>query len=90
MFKGPLARIAPNILVTTDHEFWANTSTNTNYKRSNWFYQAIRLDWKIDNVVTNTNNDAHDFRRKQMIAGVRCLTPNTISPIPTGRPLTEL
>jgi hypothetical protein len=40
------------------------------YKRSDWYYQAARIEYRRDNVFSQTDNDKHEQRRKQMAPGV--------------------
>jgi hypothetical protein len=67
---GSLARIAPNVLITDSPEIWMHVNKDPRYKRSDWFYQALRIEHRRDNVFSMTDNKMHDERRLQMIAGV--------------------
>jgi hypothetical protein len=70
---GPIARVAPNHLVTSDPEFWAKiNAVRSPYRRSPWFYAAARFEPGKDNVFTDCDTDSHDARRKKMTAGVSC------------------
>jgi len=40
------------------------------YKRSEWYYSATRIEYRKDNVFSQTDNAKHDQRRKQMAPGV--------------------
>jgi hypothetical protein len=40
------------------------------YKRSNWYYKAARIEYRRDNVFSQTDNTKHEQRRKQMAPGV--------------------
>ncbi|KAF8850435.1 cytochrome P450 [Acephala macrosclerotiorum] len=66
---GPLARIGPNDLITTDidlvHRIQAARSP---YKRSNW-YRGFRLAPGIDNVLSQTDDKLHTKRRAQLSLG---------------------
>ncbi|KAK5994306.1 Cytochrome P450 monooxygenase ABA1 [Cladobotryum mycophilum] len=66
---GPVARIAPNILITSSPEVFAHMNIKPNYKRADWFYKAIRIEYRRDNVFSQTDNEKHDMRRKQMAPG---------------------
>jgi hypothetical protein len=69
--QGPIVRIAPNILMTSSPELWTKiNNVRSNYKRSNWFYRAARIEPHRDNVFSQTNDELHNARRKQMTAGV--------------------
>ncbi|KAL1863131.1 hypothetical protein Daus18300_008124 [Diaporthe australafricana] len=75
-FRGPpgtgrIARIAPNILITSSPEVWAHVNRKAGYKRSDWYYQGLRFEHRRDNVFTQTDNAKHEKRRKQMAPGVR-------------------
>lgn len=68
---GPIARIAPNHLVTSDPELWAKiNAVRSPYRRAPWYYHAARFEPGKDNVFTDCDNDSHDARRKKMAAGV--------------------
>ncbi|KAE8443237.1 hypothetical protein EG329_002105 [Mollisiaceae sp. DMI_Dod_QoI] len=66
---GPLARIGPNDIITTDinliHRIQAARSP---YGRSNW-YRGFRLAPRIDNVLSQTDDKLHTKRRAQLSPG---------------------
>ncbi|CZR67450.1 related to pisatin demethylase (cytochrome P450) [Phialocephala subalpina] len=66
---GPLTRIGPNDLITTDvgliHRIQAARSP---YKRSRW-YRGFRLAPGIDNVLSQTDDKLHTKRRAQLSLG---------------------
>ncbi|KAL7795936.1 cytochrome P450 [Trichoderma ceciliae] len=66
---GPIARIAPNVLITSSPDVWAHVNNKAGYKRSEWYYSACRIEYRRDNVFTQTDNKKHDDRRKQMASG---------------------
>lgn len=66
---GPVARITPNILITSSPELWAHVNKHDDYKRTEWYYHSMRIEHRRDNVFTQTDNALHDARRKQMVAG---------------------
>ncbi|UNI20893.1 hypothetical protein JDV02_006942 [Purpureocillium takamizusanense] len=66
---GPIARVAPNVLVTSSPDVWAHVNTKAGYKRSAWYYNACRIEHRRDNVFSQTDVAKHDFRRKQMAPG---------------------
>ncbi|CAE7215810.1 Pisatin demethylase [Pyrenophora teres f. teres] len=67
---GPIARIAPNHLITSDPEFWTQiNAVRSPYRRSTWYYHAARFEPGKDNVFTECDNDRHDARRKKMTSG---------------------
>lgn len=68
--KGRVARIAPGILVTSSPEVWAHVNRHPGYKRSDWYYHACRIEYQRDNVFSQTDNEKHERRRKQMAPGV--------------------
>ncbi|KAJ6045244.1 uncharacterized protein N7446_003446 [Penicillium canescens] len=39
------------------------------YKRSDWYYKAARIEYRRDNVFSQTDNAKHERRRKQMAPG---------------------
>ncbi|KAI8267619.1 Cytochrome P450 monooxygenase lolP1 [Colletotrichum sp. SAR11_239] len=66
---GPIVRIAPGILVTSSPDLWTHVNKNPAYKRTDWYYHACRVEYRRDNVFTQTDNAKHDARRKQMAPG---------------------
>ncbi|KAM9880438.1 cytochrome p450 [Verticillium dahliae] len=66
---GPIARIAPGILLTSSPEVWAHVNRQAGYKRSEWYYNACRVEYRRDNVFTQSDNVKHEQRRKQMAPG---------------------
>lgn len=66
---GPIARIAPNILITSSPEVWTHVNIKPTYKRSDWYYNAVRIEYRRDNVFSQADNHKHDERRKQMAPG---------------------
>ncbi|KAJ6783127.1 hypothetical protein PWT90_01425 [Aphanocladium album] len=66
---GPLARVAPNILTTSSPDVWAHVNNTPGYKRSDWYYNAVRIEHRRDNIFSQTDNAKHDLRRKQMAPG---------------------
>ncbi|KAL9941557.1 hypothetical protein ACHAQF_006947 [Verticillium nonalfalfae] len=66
---GPIARIAPGILLTSSPEVWAHVNRQAGYKRSEWYYNACRVEYRRDNVFTQSDNAKHEQRRKQMAPG---------------------
>ncbi|KXH42947.1 cytochrome P450 [Colletotrichum simmondsii] len=67
--EGLIARIAPGILVTSSPEVWAHVNRHPGYKRSDWYYHACRIEYQRDNVFSQTDNEKHEKRRKQMAPG---------------------
>ncbi|KAI0480690.1 cytochrome P450 [Xylariaceae sp. FL0804] len=66
---GPIARIGPNVLLTSSPELWTHVNIKPGYRRSEWYYKGLRIEHRRDNVFTTTDNSAHDARRKQMAPG---------------------
>ncbi|KAF0635628.1 hypothetical protein FPSE5266_20364 [Fusarium pseudograminearum] len=66
---GPIARVAPNILITSSPDLWIHVNNNPGYKRSDWYYNACRIEYRRDNVFSQTDNQKHEQRRKQMAPG---------------------
>lgn len=67
---GPIAKVAPRVLITSSPTIWAHVNKHPNYKRSDWYYKAMRLELRRDIVFTQTDNVKHEIRRKQMSPGV--------------------
>ncbi|KAH7077999.1 cytochrome P450 monooxygenase-like protein [Paraphoma chrysanthemicola] len=67
---GPIAKVAPTHLITSDPEFWAKINgVRSPYRRSTWYYHAARFEAGKDNVFTECDTARHDARRKKMAAG---------------------
>ncbi|KAJ5780422.1 hypothetical protein N7457_005582 [Penicillium paradoxum] len=66
---GPIARIAPGRLITSSPDVWMHVNNKPGYKRSDWYYRAVRLEYRKDNVFSQTDNVKHEQRRKQMAPG---------------------
>ncbi|KAK8134230.1 Cytochrome P450 [Apiospora sp. TS-2023a] len=66
---GPIARVGPNTVLTSSAEFWESVNVKPGYRRSKWFYNAARFDWRRDNVFTMIDTEQHDARRKMMAPG---------------------
>ncbi|KAH7401054.1 cytochrome P450 monooxygenase-like protein [Phaeosphaeria sp. MPI-PUGE-AT-0046c] len=78
---GPIARVAPNHLVTSDADFWAKiNAVRSPYQRAPWYYHAARFEPGKDNVFTECDNDRHDARRKKMAAGYSGRENPTLEP----------
>jgi hypothetical protein len=66
---GVLVRIAPNTLLTSEPEVWRRMSApRSSYRRSKWF-NAMRLNPGVDNVLSTRDEKRHDELRKRMTAG---------------------
>lgn len=66
---GRIARVAPNLIITSSPEVWAQVNIKAGYKRSDWYFQGFRFEHRRDNVFSQTDNKKHDERRKQMAPG---------------------
>ncbi|KAK4464346.1 cytochrome P450 [Cladorrhinum samala] len=66
---GPIARIGPDAIVTSSPEVWLHVNTKPEYKRSDWYFHAARIEYRRDNIFSQTNAELHDQRRKQIAPG---------------------
>ncbi|KAI0512742.1 cytochrome protein [Xylaria bambusicola] len=66
---GEIVIVSPSMIITSSPDLWARSNTFPGYKKSQWFYRAVRFDWREDNLFTQTDTEKHDQRRKQMIRG---------------------
>ncbi|KAJ5620039.1 hypothetical protein N7510_004023 [Penicillium lagena] len=66
---GPIARVAPRVLITSSPEVWMHVNNKPGYQRSEWYYTATRIEYRRDNVFSQTDNAKHERRRKQMAPG---------------------
>ena len=66
---GPLARVGPNHLVTSDPDLIRRmTAPRSPYRRSQWA-TAFQFKPGVDNVLSERNEERHDVLRKKMAAG---------------------
>ena len=70
LVSGPLARIGPNHLLTDDPQFVMRIlGVRSKYARGSWF-DILKLDPLLPNLVSGRNKKEHDHLRLQMSAGV--------------------
>ena len=66
---GPLARVGPNRLVTSDPELWRRVNApRSPYRRSPWF-GAFSFQPGVNNVFSEQREEQHDELRKKLAAG---------------------
>ncbi|KAL3473901.1 cytochrome P450 [Aspergillus californicus] len=66
---GPLVRIGPNEVLTTDADFLHRIqSARSQYRRSDW-YKGQQFTPGVDNLLSMTDDKTHGKRRAQMRAG---------------------
>lgn len=67
---GPIARIAPNHLITSSPELWSRiNAVRSPYARASWYYHAARFEAGKDNVFTECDSAKHDARKKKLAPG---------------------
>ncbi|GAB1317881.1 Pisatin demethylase [Madurella fahalii] len=66
---GPIARIGPNSLITSDPDVWIHINTKPGYKRSEWYFKSVRIEYRRDHIFSQTDTKLHDERKKQIIPG---------------------
>ncbi|KAK4122065.1 cytochrome P450 [Parathielavia appendiculata] len=66
---GPIARIGPNSLITSSSNVWMHINTKPEYKRSKWYFSAVRVEHQRDHIFSQTDTRLHDERRKQIAPG---------------------
>ncbi|EFE40402.1 cytochrome P450 monooxygenase, putative [Trichophyton verrucosum HKI 0517] len=64
-----VAKIAPNLIVTSSPEVWMHVTTKPGYPRSEWFFRAMRVDYQHDHLFSLTDTAEHDRRRKLLGPG---------------------
>jgi hypothetical protein len=70
IFIGPLARIGPNDLITSDPAVMRRMlGARSPYRRSDW-YIGMRFDPARDNLESQMNDEKHTALRAKMAAGV--------------------
>jgi cytochrome P450 len=66
---GPLVRIGPNHLLTSDAELLRRMQApRSKYRRSIW-YTTFRFKPRADNIISVVDEDVHEALRKKMSAG---------------------
>lgn len=76
---GPLSRIGPNILVTNDADLLRHMSgARSTYSRAAW-YDGMRLDPRVNNVISERNDKRHNALRAKMASGVSLTTSTFIA-----------
>ncbi|KAF2454651.1 pisatin demethylase [Lineolata rhizophorae] len=66
---GPLARIGPNHLLTSDPDIIRRMNApRSPYRRSGW-YSTFRFKPRSDNIISVTSEERHEELRKKMAAG---------------------
>jgi hypothetical protein len=72
-FVGTIARAAPNLLVTNEVNLLRRMSAaRSPYTSADW-YDGLRLDPKINNVVSERNDKLHNALRAKISVGVSLL-----------------
>ncbi|KAL2193783.1 cytochrome P450 [Corynascus similis CBS 632.67] len=66
---GPIARVGPNSLITSNADVWLHVNTKPGYKRSDWYFKACRVEYQRDHIFSQTDTKLHDERRKQIAPG---------------------
>ncbi|KAM5433052.1 hypothetical protein MferCBS31731_007276 [Microsporum ferrugineum] len=66
---GPVAKIEPNLVVTSSPEVWMHVTTKPGYTRADWFFRAMRVDYQHDHLFSLTDAAEHDRRRKLLGPG---------------------
>lgn len=84
---GPIARVGPNSLLTSDPELWMHmSSVRSSYSRAPWFVRATRFQAGKDHVFSQTDEQKHKIRRQQMAPGVRPPHPSPLPLFPARNP----
>ncbi|KAK4155663.1 cytochrome P450 [Chaetomidium leptoderma] len=66
---GPIARVGPNALITSNADVWIHVNTKPGYKRTKWYFEACRVEHQRDHIFSQTDTKLHDERRKQIAPG---------------------
>lgn len=69
-FPGPVARVGPNLLVTSDAELLRKIGmARSTYSRAEW-YDAMKFDPRINNTISENNEKKHNELRYKLSHGV--------------------
>jgi hypothetical protein len=72
--SGELARVGPNVLLTSDPELMQRmSSTKSGYTRSEW-YSSHKLDVDRDNLFSTLDGKLHSGKRAKIAKGVSIFT----------------
>ncbi len=75
---GPLARIGPNNLITSDPDIFRHMlSVRSQYERGKWF-DFLRLNPHKANLITERNRIVHNKLRARMAAGVSLIPEDPV------------
>ncbi|KAK0701343.1 cytochrome P450 [Apiosordaria backusii] len=66
---GKIARIGPNSVLSSSPEVWIHVNTKPGYKRSEWYFKAVRVEYQRDNIFSQTDTEKHDATRKKIAPG---------------------
>ncbi|EFR00716.1 pisatin demethylase [Nannizzia gypsea CBS 118893] len=66
---GSIAKIAPNLIITSSPEVWMHINNKPGYTRADWFFRAMRVDYRHDHLFSLTDAAEHDRRRKLLGPG---------------------
>jgi hypothetical protein len=70
LYQGPLARIAPNVLLTSDVELMRRIAApRSQYRKSDW-YMAFRFNPERDSVISHRDDAAIAQLRTKLSPGV--------------------
>lgn len=68
--SGTPVRIGPNMIVTDDPDtIRAMTATNSKFRRGHW-YKGMRLDPRINNTLSEQDENRHTELRRKLLPGV--------------------
>lgn len=71
VISGPIARVRPNTLVTTDEDLIRKMcAVRSTYSRGDW-YRAFKFDADRENLFSEPDEDKHIRMRSRVTAGVR-------------------
>ncbi|VBB81063.1 Putative cytochrome P450 E-class, group I [Podospora comata] len=66
---GKIARIGPNSVLSSAPEVWIHVNTKPGYRRSDWYFKAVRVEYQRDNIFSQADTEKHDATRKKIAPG---------------------
>ncbi|KAK4177376.1 cytochrome P450, partial [Triangularia setosa] len=66
---GKITRIGPNSVLSSAPEVWIHVNTKPGYKRSDWYFKAVRVEYQRDNIFSQADTEKHDATRKKIAPG---------------------
>lgn len=57
-------------MLTSSPEVWVHANKDKRYRKDEWMYHTVRFEYRRDGIFSQTDNEKHSARRKQLTPGV--------------------